>query len=110
MAQPDVTTAVPLLVLCLNNCSHDSCISLTLCYLYQLNLRIYLLSFQSFSEMQSIGKLMKLKKGKKTEILCVWGPPSLLSNVYGGPFPGGKARPGRDADHSPLSSAELVND
>jgi hypothetical protein len=27
----------------------------------------------------------------------------------GGPFPGGKARPGRDADHSPPSSAEVVN-
>jgi hypothetical protein len=27
-----------------------------------------------------------------------------------GPFPGGKARPGRDADHSPPSSAELVNE
>jgi hypothetical protein len=25
----------------------------------------------------------------------------------GGPFPGGKARPGRDADHSPSSSAEV---
>jgi hypothetical protein len=25
------------------------------------------------------------------------------------PFPGGKARPGRDADHSPPSSAEVVN-
>jgi hypothetical protein len=29
----------------------------------------------------------------------------------GGPFPGGnKARPGRDADHSPSTSAELVNE
>jgi hypothetical protein len=28
----------------------------------------------------------------------------------GGPFPGGKARPGRDADHSPPSSAEVVNE
>jgi hypothetical protein len=28
----------------------------------------------------------------------------------GGPFPGGKARPGRDADHSPSSSAEVVNE
>jgi hypothetical protein len=27
----------------------------------------------------------------------------------GGPFPGGKARPGRDADHSPPSSAEVEN-
>jgi hypothetical protein len=28
----------------------------------------------------------------------------------GGPFPGGKARPGRDDDHSPPSSAEVVNE
>jgi hypothetical protein len=27
-----------------------------------------------------------------------------------GPFPGGKARPGRDADHSPPSCAEVVNE
>jgi hypothetical protein len=28
----------------------------------------------------------------------------------GGPFPGGKARPGRDADHSPPASAEVENE
>jgi hypothetical protein len=28
----------------------------------------------------------------------------------GGPFPGGKARPGRDADYSSPSSAEVVNE
>jgi hypothetical protein len=28
----------------------------------------------------------------------------------GGPFPGAKARPGRDADHSPPSSAEVMNE
>jgi hypothetical protein len=28
----------------------------------------------------------------------------------GGPFPGGKARPGRDADQPPPSSAEVVNE
>jgi hypothetical protein len=28
----------------------------------------------------------------------------------GGPFPGGKARPGRDADHSPPYSAEVKNE
>jgi len=28
----------------------------------------------------------------------------------GGPFPGGKARPGRDVDHSPPSSAEVKNE
>jgi hypothetical protein len=27
-----------------------------------------------------------------------------------GPFPGGKARPGRDADHSPPSNAEVKNE
>jgi hypothetical protein len=28
----------------------------------------------------------------------------------GGPFPGGKARPGRDVNHSPPSSAEVKNE
>jgi hypothetical protein len=28
----------------------------------------------------------------------------------GGPFPGAKARPGRDADHTPPSSAEVMNE
>jgi hypothetical protein len=28
----------------------------------------------------------------------------------GGPFPGDKARPGRDADHSPPSSAEVKHE
>jgi hypothetical protein len=28
----------------------------------------------------------------------------------GGPFPGGKTGPGRDADHSPPSSAEVKNE
>jgi hypothetical protein len=40
----------------------------------------------------------------------LWGPPSLLYNGYRGPFSGGKARPGHDADHSPPSSAEVVNE
>jgi hypothetical protein len=33
--------------------------------------------------------------------------PASYSMGTGGPFPGGKARPGRDADHSPTSSAEV---
>jgi hypothetical protein len=37
----------------------------------------------------------------------LWGPPSLLSNGYQGSFPRVKARPGRDADHSPPSSTEV---
>jgi hypothetical protein len=35
-----------------------------------------------------------------------WGPPSLLSNGYGAPSPGVE-RPGREADHSPPTSAEI---
>jgi hypothetical protein len=36
----------------------------------------------------------------------LWSPPILLSNGYRGAFPGLK-RPGREADHSPPSSAEV---
>ena len=36
-----------------------------------------------------------------------WGPPSLLYNGYR-LFPGGKERPGRDADPSPPSSAVVM--
>jgi hypothetical protein len=33
--------------------------------------------------------------------------PAPWARGSGGPFPGGKARPRRDADHSPHSSAEV---
>jgi hypothetical protein len=36
--------------------------------------------------------------------------PTFYPMGTGGPFPGGKARPGRDADHSPPSSAEVKNE
>jgi hypothetical protein len=36
--------------------------------------------------------------------------PASCTMGTGGPFPRGKARPGRDADYSPLSSAEVVNE
>jgi hypothetical protein len=36
-----------------------------------------------------------------------WGPPNLLYNEYRKLFPGGKKRPGREADHSPPTSAEV---
>jgi hypothetical protein len=38
-----------------------------------------------------------------------WGPPSLLYNEYR-VFPGGKVRPGRAADHSPPSSAVVMEE
>jgi hypothetical protein len=36
--------------------------------------------------------------------------PASCTMGTGGPFPGGKARPGRDADHSPPSSAEVMTE
>jgi hypothetical protein len=36
--------------------------------------------------------------------------PASCTMGTGGPFPGGKAHPGRDAGHSPPSSAEIVNE
>jgi hypothetical protein len=36
-----------------------------------------------------------------------WVPPSLLYTGYGGAFPPGVKQQGREADHSPLSSAEV---
>jgi hypothetical protein len=49
-----------------------------------------------------------------SSILCVQTGsgfhPASCPMGTGSPFPGGKARPGRDADHSPPSSAEVVNE
>jgi hypothetical protein len=36
--------------------------------------------------------------------------PASCTMGTGGPFPGGKSRSGRGADHSPSSSAEAVNE
>jgi hypothetical protein len=36
--------------------------------------------------------------------------PASCTMGTGGPFPGAKARPGRDADHSPPSNAEVENE
>jgi hypothetical protein len=38
-----------------------------------------------------------------------WGPPNLLYNGYQ-VFPGGKVQPRRAADHSPPSSAEVLEE
>jgi hypothetical protein len=49
-----------------------------------------------------------------SSILCVQtgsgAHPASCTTGTGGPFLGGKARPGRDADHSPPSSAEVENE
>jgi hypothetical protein len=49
-----------------------------------------------------------------SSILCVLigseAHPASCPMGTGGPFSGSKTRPGRDADHSPLSSAEVVSE
>jgi hypothetical protein len=49
-----------------------------------------------------------------SSILCVQtgseAHPASCPVGTGGPFPGGKARQGRNADHSPPSSAEVVKE
>jgi hypothetical protein len=49
-----------------------------------------------------------------SSILCVQtgsgAHPASSAMGTGGIFPGDKARPGRDADHSPPSSDEVVNE
>jgi hypothetical protein len=49
-----------------------------------------------------------------SSILCIQtsseADPASYPMDTGGPFPGGKARPGRDDDHSPPSSADVKNE
>jgi hypothetical protein len=69
----------------------------------------------------SVGIATELRAGRPEdripvggEIFCAcpdrpWGPPNLLYNGYR-VFPGGKMRPGRAVDHSPPSSAEVIEE
>jgi hypothetical protein len=50
------------------------------------------------------------QQGQRIFLLASASHPASYSMGTGGPFPGGKARPGRDADHSPPSSAEVKNE
>jgi hypothetical protein len=50
------------------------------------------------------------RQGQRIFPLASGAHPAYCPMGTGGPFPGGKKRPGRDADHSPLSSAEVVNE
>jgi hypothetical protein len=100
-----------------------------LVFIYKLNIPLALGLRDVFSSRVSSGSLVSdyglddraivvrfLAKAKDFSCrLCVqvsgWGPPSLQYNGYrGGPFLGGKARQGCDADHSSPSSAEVVNE
>ena len=68
----------------------------------------------------SVGIVTELRAGRSEDRIPMgarfstrpdrpWAPPSLLYNRYR-VFPGGKVRPGRDADHSPPSRAEVLEE
>jgi hypothetical protein len=71
-----------------------------LCYLFT-NIKSICIPKQIFF----VGRLENKFKYLRPDRLR--GPPSLLYNEYRGLFTREKARPGRDADHSPPSSAEV---
>jgi hypothetical protein len=63
-------------------------------------------SFMGFYVPKSNGPLViSISSPLRPERL--WGPPTLLSNGYQRLFPWGVKRPGREADNSPPSSAEV---
>jgi hypothetical protein len=74
---------------------------------------IYYLSDYGLDD-RAIGVLSPAGAEDFSSSLCVQtgsgAHPTSCTMGTGGPFSGGKARPGRDADHSPLSSAEVVNE
>jgi hypothetical protein len=57
--------------------------------------------------------IISLTKSCYSSSLCVQtgsgAHPASCTLGTGVPFPGAKSRPGRDVDHSPLSSAEVEN-
>jgi hypothetical protein len=63
---------------------------------------------------RAIGVLSPAEAEEFSSSLCVQtgsgAHPASCTLGTGGSFPGGKARPGRDADHSPPSSTEVVNE
>jgi hypothetical protein len=63
---------------------------------------------------QAIGIRFPVGAKDFSSILCVQtgsgAHPASCPMGTGGPFPGGNARPGRDANHLPPSSAEVVNE
>jgi hypothetical protein len=61
------------------------------------------IGFRSPAEAKDFSSILCVQTGSEAH-------PASCTMGTGGPFPGGKARPGRDADHSPLSSAEVVNE
>jgi hypothetical protein len=91
--------------------------------IFPTNISMYFLFLRSRGSSVSImsdyglddrGSIPGRGKGYFSSSLCVQtgsgAHPASSTMGTGGPFLGGKARLGRDADHSPPSSAEVVNE
>jgi hypothetical protein len=61
------------------------------------------IGFRSPEEAKDISSILCVHTGSEAN-------PASCPMGTGGPFPGGKARPECDADHSPASSAEVENE
>jgi hypothetical protein len=82
-------------------------------YLFIRTIRVNILIIEEYLS-YSIGVRSPAGAKDFSSNLCVQtgsgAHPASCTMGTGGPFPGGKVRPGRDADHSPPSSAEVVNE
>jgi hypothetical protein len=58
---------------------------------------------RSLAEAKDFSSSLRVQTGSEAH-------PASCTMGTGGPFPGAKARSGHDADHSPLSSAEVENE
>ena len=89
---------------CVRHCNmelHISAIALQLSVRFikmSVNMRIF---FRWYSVVLPLGRDFPPVQTGPGAHPASWGPPSLLYNGYR-VFPGGKVRPGRAADHSPL--------
>jgi hypothetical protein len=82
----------------------------------KLTIRLCFLQFDRVPGLDDRAIRVRSPAGAKdfSSILCVQtgsgAHPASCTMGTGGPIPGGKGRPGRDADHSPSSSAEVENE
>jgi hypothetical protein len=67
------------------------------------SLYLYAIEVRSPAESEDFSSSLRIQTGYRAH-------PASCTMGTRDPFPGGKARPGRDADHSPPSSAEVVNE
>jgi hypothetical protein len=75
----------------------------TWCMLYWCLTTVWTIGVRSPTEAEDFSSSLYVQTGSEAH-------PASCKMGTGGPFPGGKARQGRDADYSPPSSAEVENE